>query len=182
MDFGRVLKTLLAEFERRQIRYAIIGGFALGVLGVPRATVDLDFLVHRDDLETLHGMLTGLGYERIVRTENVSHYRHGDVLWGSLDFIHAFRKAALQMLERAKSNPVFGGTQTVKVAEAEDVIGLKVQAMANDPRRRIQELGDIERLMDFYGSRLDWERIQEYFALFEMGKEARELRERFGDA
>jgi hypothetical protein len=47
VDFERVLKALLAEFERHRIRYATIGGFAMGVLGVPRATADLDFLVHR---------------------------------------------------------------------------------------------------------------------------------------
>ena len=102
MDFEHVLTTLLAEFDRLRIRYAAIGGFALGVLGVPRATLDLDFLVHRDDLDKLDTSLTALGYQRFVDTENVSQYRHVDTLWGSVDFVHAFRKFALAMLERAK--------------------------------------------------------------------------------
>lgn len=78
MDFERVLRTLLADFTHQQIRYAAIGGFALGVLGVPRATMDLDFLVQRDDLHKLHRVLTTLGYQRYVQTENVSQYRHVD--------------------------------------------------------------------------------------------------------
>ncbi len=53
VDFERVLKALLAGFDYQQIRYAAIGGFALGVLGIPRATMDLDFLVQRDDLHKL---------------------------------------------------------------------------------------------------------------------------------
>ena len=61
MDFERVLKSLLADFDYQQIRYAAIGGFALGVLGIPRATMDLDFLVQRDDLDKLHIVLTTLG-------------------------------------------------------------------------------------------------------------------------
>jgi hypothetical protein len=103
VDFELVLKRLLAEFDRDQIRYAVIGGFALGVLGIPRQTIDLDFLVHKDDLTKLHARLTRLGYQRVFHTENVSQYRHEDGAWGSLDFIHAFRQISLAMLQRATS-------------------------------------------------------------------------------
>ena len=41
VDFEQVLRTLLTEFERHEIRYAAIGGFAMGVLGAARATMDL---------------------------------------------------------------------------------------------------------------------------------------------
>ena len=181
MDFELVLKTLLAELDRQQIRYAAIGGFALGVLGVARATMDLDFLVHRDDLGKLHQTLTDLGYRRFVHTENVSQYRHPDYRWGSVDFVHAFRKAALGMLERSTSYPLPIAPRSLRVAEPEDIIGLKVQAMANDPGRRSQELADIERLVDFFRERLDWDRIQEYYELFDLGEKGVELRQKYGN-
>ena len=177
-----MLKTVLAEFDHHQIRYAAIGGFALGVLGHVRATMDLDFLIHRDDLDKLHERLTALGYERLIQTQNVSHYRHLDEAWGAVDFVHAFRKSSVAMLARAKNYPVFGGKQTVRTADPEDVIGLKVQAMANDPERKPQELADIEMLMRLYGSKLDWQRIEDFYDIFGIGEEARRLRERFGRA
>jgi len=180
VDFEQVLKVLLTEFHRLQIRYAAIGGFALGVLGVPRATADLDFLVHREDLDELHEALGRLGYVRRVSTENVSHYDHPDASWGGLDFVHAFRKASLGMLERARAVSVFHGTTTVRVAQPEDVIGLKVQAMVNDPGRRSGEVDDIERLMRLYGARLDWTRILAFYELFELGEEGRQMQRRFG--
>ncbi len=182
VNFERVLEALLSEFDRLHIRYAAIGGFALGVLGYPRATIDLDFLVHIDDLSKVHDLLTKLGYQRLVHTENVSQYRHHDAAWGSVDFIHAFRQSSLAMLARAKSYPVFGAKQTVKAAAAEDVIGLKVQAMVNDPDRKRQELADIESLLNLFGLKLDWKRIQEYYDIFGLGEEAKQLRERFGRA
>ena len=182
VNFELVLRALIAEFDRLQIRCAAIGGFALGVLGAPRQTMDLDFLVHRDDLTKLDGALTGLGYRRIVRTENVSQYRHDNEVWGSVDFIHAFRKISLAMLQRAKSYPAFGGAQSVKAVEPEDVIGLKVQAMSNDPARKSQELSDIERLAARYGAKLDWDRVQEFYDLFGLGEEAKKLKDRFGHA
>ena len=173
---------LLADFDRGQIRYAAIGGFALSVFGAARATVDLDFLIHREDLDALHRILTSLGYQRLAQTENVSHYVHPDALWGSLDFVHAFRQPSLRMLDRATSYPIFGGTQHLRVAAPEDVIGLKVQAMVNDPSRRGKELVDIQALVERHGPTLDWQRIQEYFDIFEIGEEAGRLRERFGHA
>lgn len=83
------------------------------------------------------------------------------------------------MLDRAKDYPAFGGKQTLRTAQPEDIIGLKVQAMSNDPERRHQEQYDIERLMGQYGNRLDWDRIQEFFDVFGIGEEAKKLRERF---
>ena len=180
MDFERVLRALLPAFRRKKIRYAVIGGFALGVLGYGRATMDLDFLVHRDDLDGLHAALTALGYKCLLRTENVSHYEHRDPAWGGLDFIHAFRQTSLGMLARAKRYKVFGGRQNLRVADPEDVIGLKVQAMVNDPDRKSQEVADIEMLMRLYGAKLDWERIQDFYDIFGLKGEASRLRKRFG--
>lgn len=177
-----MLRTLITEFSRLKIRCAAIGGFALGVLGVPRQTMDLDFLVHRDDLEKLNGALTALGYSREYFSENVSQYRHPDAAWGSVDFIHAFRTISLAMLDRAKDYPAVGGNQTLRTVQPEDVIGLKVQAMYNDPERKAQDQNDIERLMGRYGRQLDWVRIEEYYDVFDLFEEAKKLRERFDRA
>jgi hypothetical protein len=179
VDFERVLETLLAGFDRQNIRYAAIGGFAMGVLGSPRTTLDLDFLVHRDDIDSLHRSMTALGYERRVHTENVSQYHHADSVWGAVDFVHAFREASLAMLARARAYPVFGGRRSIRVVDPEDVIGLKVQAMTNDPERRSQDAADIERLMDALGPGLDWNRVQDYYDLFGLGDEFGRLRNRF---
>lgn len=182
MDFERVLKTLLEEFERHHIRYAAIGGFALGALGAGRMTRDLDFLVDRDDVSALHDALMKLGYERFNHTENLSQYRHADGQWVGLDFIHAFRAAAHDMIARAKPYPIFRDTASIQVVGPEDVIGLKVQAIANNPERRAQDQADIEQLMALYRHQLDWKRIQAYYDLFELGEEGRRLHQRFGDA
>ena len=177
-----MLKTLLADFSRLKIRCAAIGGFALGVLGVPRQTLDLDFLVHRDDLKKLNDILTALGYSRVFRSENVSQYRHPEAKWGSVDFIHAFRAVSLAMLDRAQGYPALDGRESLKTAQPEDVIGLKVQAMCNDPGRRAQEQSDIERLMARYGPTLDWQRIAEFYDVFGLAEEATNLRTRFDRA
>ena len=39
------LKELIGKFEEHKIEYALCGGLAMAVHGLPRATVDLDFLI-----------------------------------------------------------------------------------------------------------------------------------------
>jgi len=143
--------------------------------------MDLDFLVHRDDLEKLHQLFMRLGYQRDVWRENVSQYSHPIRPLGSIDVLHAFRPYALEMLTRARTIACLD-IGSVHVLEPEDIIGLKVQAIANNPSRRSHEAADIETLMSQYGSQLDWNRIQTYYDLFELGEEARTLRARYGQA
>lgn len=182
MNFEQVLKAILSEFEEKQIRYAVTGGFAVGALGVPRATMDVDFLVHSDDLPVLDASMNRLGYRCGGRTENVSRYIHAEAAWGRIDCLHAFRKYTLAMLARAQQQQIFGGAQRISVLQPEDVIGLKVQAIANDPLRRGQDQVDIEALADRYREHLRWDRVQEYYVLFHMEEEGRRLQEQFGHA
>ena len=180
MDFERVLTTLLSGFEAQRIRYGVIGGFALGLLGVPRATMDLDFLVHRDDLQRLHQLFSSLGYQRDIHLENVSQYYHPERQWGSIDIIHAFRPTALEMLDRVRVTAIPGADLSIRVLQPEDVIGFKVQAMANNPSRRAKEIADIEALAMQHGHQLDWGRVQRYYELFELGHEGKNLRGQHG--
>lgn len=176
-DLESLLGRLLREFGRRKTRYALIGGFALGSHGAPRATRDLDFLVHKDDMPGVHEFLTGAGYRRIHHSENVSQYDMGGP-WGAIDFIHAFRPLALDMLARAVSKDSSLIGLPVKVVRAEDLIGLKVQSLANNPARRHKELADIEALLDARGD-VDWARIREFFVLFGLTDAYAELETRF---
>lgn len=178
MDFERVLDALLDGFERKGIQHALIGGFAMGALGVPRATEDIDFMVHRSDLLKLDELMSGLGYRKFFGTENATQYEHPDAAWGGVDFIHAFREISLGMLGRARMSPIFSGRRSIKVLEPEDVIGLKVQALANNPKRETRELADIEDLLRAHRNQLDWKRLEEYFALFDRSSLLKSLRDR----
>jgi len=171
MNFELVLENLIPEFEKNRIRYALIGGFALGAWGIPRATMDLDFLIHKKDLNKLDEILTKMGYKLRFRSENVSQYKSNKKDLGSLDFLHAFREISLKMLARAEFKDVRRGKLSIKVARPEDIIGLKIQAMANDPRRKLKELADIEAILRLYKRKINWKLIQEYFQLFKLEDE-----------
>ncbi len=56
------LKALVTALNQEQVPYALCGGLAMAVHGLPRATVDIDFLVQPAALETVIRLVNGLGY------------------------------------------------------------------------------------------------------------------------
>jgi hypothetical protein len=180
LNFRLVFERLLGRFHEDNIRYALIGGFALGAQGVFRATMDIDFLVHRDDMPRVHRILCELGYERQYGSENVSMYVSPLKVFGEVDFLHAFRENSLKMLQRAQETIIFDDAITVKVVDVEDLIGLKVQAMANDETRKTRDLADIESLLEARQSSLDWDRVKDYFSLFRFEALFCELKRKYG--
>jgi hypothetical protein len=180
MDFKLVLDRLLTAFRRQDIRYALIGGLALGAWGVARGTVDIDFVIHRDDRDKVDEIMQGLGYECRYSTDNVSQYLSRLRVFGEVDFFYAFRTPSLGMLERAEERKLFGGLISIRVLRLEDLIGFKVQAIVNDESRKSADMADIESLLDLHKTAVDWSLIEDYFNLFGLNDLFKELRGRYG--
>lgn len=56
------LKALVAALNEEQVPYALCGGLAMGVHGFVRATVDIDLLVQRGDMERIVSIASRFGY------------------------------------------------------------------------------------------------------------------------
>jgi hypothetical protein len=183
MDFKLVLDNLLTRFKVHNVRYALIGGFALGAHGVVRATVDIDFLVSRDDDMASVGLIMHeLGYECSHQTENVSQFIAPLKIFGEVYFLHAFREISVGMIKRTEEKMMFNETLAVRILKIEDLIGLKVQAMANDERRKAIDLADIEAVVALHKTSLNWNTVEEYFSLFGFEKLFAELKDRYRHA
>lgn len=179
MNFEITIKNLLNKFKNEDVRYALIGGFALGARGVTRTTVDIDFLVHFDDVTKIDKIMNDLDYECRYKSENVTQYFSLLKVFGSVDFLHAFREISVGMLERAEEISIFKDTITVKVVNVEDLIGLKIQAVANDESRKTADIADIESLLAQHSKLIDWALVEKYFSIFEFHDLFSKLKERY---
>lgn len=63
-DMLREADGIITAFQRAGIRYAVAGGFAVAIHGRIRATKDIDFLCHPDDLDRAIICLSELGYNK----------------------------------------------------------------------------------------------------------------------
>ncbi len=182
MNFAKVITEVVGALEAARIRYATIGGFAMALRGVQRTTVDLDFILMLEDLARADEILRGFGYERAFRSENVSHYISADGDWGRIDILHAFRGPSLGMLRRADLIEIEPGI-SLRVVQIEDIVGLKVQALCNDPSRAEGDWHDIRQLVrtaHAQGATLDWDLLGDYLSLFRMLDRLPELKSLHG--
>lgn len=178
VDFIKVSSTLLKEFGEEKIRYAVIGGFALGFWGVTRATIDMDFLLLLEDADRADAILKKHGYTAIFRTENVSRYQSEFSSLGTIDIIYSFRKISRSMLARSVEVS-FAKDLAIVTLIPEDIIGLKIQAIANDAARTARDKSDIHALLDARlknGGQIDWPLLNEYCSLFDFNDLYEELR------
>jgi hypothetical protein len=155
------IRQALAIFAECSTPPALIGGMALAVYKVVRATQDIDFLVDAADADSLHGALLGLGYRCVHRSEDAANYVRGDE---GIDFLYAHRPASLRLLAEAREHDTVVGR--LRVVSAEGLVGFKLQAFVNNPKRT-QDLEDIRALLRANRKALNMSEVQEYFRLFE---------------
>ena len=158
---GRQLAEAAGALNAIGARFALIGGLALAPYKVIRATQDIDFLVEMERAGDIDAALTKLGYHRLHRGTDAANYARDDE---RLDLLYAGRPISKQLLDGARELDT--GLGKLRVVSAEGIIGFKLQALINDPRRT-QDLEDIRALVRANRDELDMNEVREYFRLFE---------------
>lgn len=163
MDLRSVLLDLHAALDAEGIEHALIGGLALAAHGAGRATGDLDFVADGDRSADVDRLLAARGYQPLHRSDDVGNYVSDDPVLGRVDFLFVRRPKGRAILARSARVEVLG--ILLRVADASDLIGLKVQAYSNDPTRGRQDLADVEKLLR--QAKIDPIRVREYFRMFD---------------
>ncbi len=157
---GTQIQEIVAALGSAGASFALIGGLALAPHKVVRATQDIDLLVDAAMADSVHDALLRLGYECLHRSADAANYLRGDE---RVDFIYAHRPAALRLLRSAK--PLQTDFGPLHVVSVEGLIGLKLQAHVNDPRRA-GDLDDIRSLIAANPKTIDMDEVRGYFRLF----------------
>ena len=155
------IKEALTIFAGCETPPALIGGLALAAHKYVRATQDVDFLVDAVDADRLHEALIQIGYRCIHRSEDAANYVRGDE---GMDFLYARRPAAQKLLAEAPERETEMGR--LHVVSAEGLIGFKLQAFVNNPRRT-RDIEDIRSLLHANRGALNMSEVKQYFVLFE---------------
>ena len=169
MKLDYVLKMLMEKFHATGVEFVLSGGLALSTMEVIRFTKDADFIVHEEDKEKVERIMTEFGYEKQkFSTDEIVSYWSPLKVFGQVDFLLARRKYTRAMMRNADVKPVFGGRLHVNTVRPEDLIGLKVQAISNDPENRyLIDKPDIQRLLNLHRKKMDMELVREYFRVFD---------------
>lgn len=164
------LKHIELRLRDMGVRHALIGGVAMTVHGLVRATKDIDYLMEGEREPDVHALFEALGFETLQRGRDVSSYLLARL---RIDVLYARRPYSRAMLDHAIQATI-DKTELFAV-RPEDIIGLKLQALRNQPTR-VQDRADIVLLLRLHGAAMDAERLNAYARLLGMEVVLDELR------
>ena len=157
MNLKELLISVHDALQTAQIEHALIGAFAMAHYGVQRATGDIDFLIDETDRKKALTALEKLGF-RIFHESDEVFQLEGP---GNVDFLLAKRQLSRKMLEEAQViEPL-----NIKCVSIEGLIGLKIQAYNNNPKRELRDKADILSMIEQH-PKMNWEQIKQYADLF----------------
>lgn len=146
VDFFQELKSLIDAFDENAIEYALCGGVALAIHGVPRATQDIDFLVKPEDVERLRDIVHRCGFVLesfpMDFASGITIQRFTKIIDDKPLMLDALLVGGpLQgAWERRQTAEIEGGH--VRVIARDDLVALKLAA------GRPQDLVDVQRLQE----------------------------------
>lgn len=147
LDLFASLQEVTAALDDAAIEYALVGGLALAVHGVARATTDIDLLVRANDLQRAVDLLKTLGFPFVAlpqqfsdgtRMQRVSRVSQGETL--TVDLLVA--DVDLATAWDSRSHHAIEGGGGLWVLDREALIAMKLRA------GRPQDLVDVQRLQE----------------------------------
>ncbi len=169
MDLVSGINDFVNLLNRDKIVFGLIGGLAVFAYGGERTTFDVDFLVSGDDRKKVQKIADELGLQVFFENEEALQLS-GPV---QIDVLFANRPLSKKMLSRVRFIPAI----PFPVVAAEDLVGLKIQAFANDRSREFRDKGDILTIFQNVKD-LDFKLIKEYSDLFNLWTEINDLKGR----
>lgn len=117
----------------------------------------LIFLVHGDFKDDVNREMLARGFVKRFTSDEVDQW-DGEV---PVDFIYARRDLSKKMLQHAAAFEPLGGTLVINPT---DLIGLKIQASSNNPKRQLQDLADIQKMAEL--NKIDCYQVKAYAEAF----------------
>lgn len=168
MNFHLTLHLILSELQKNHIEYGLVGGLALGILGIDRATTDIDFLVKNMDKDLVRKIMDDLKYESVFQSMNFSLFQSPLKEFGEIDFIHPNSITISEILSQTLNFNIYEDSLPIKVVKPEDLILLKLQAIKLDANRKLIDESDIISLINIYDKEINKDRLIKFAVKLEM--------------
>ncbi len=149
------LFEVIESFEKSKLKYAVVGGYAMALHGLVRATMDVDFVISLKlgDFELAEKALAQVGLQsRLpIRAQDVIKMRQeyiknrNLVAWSFVDYKNPSRQVDLVItkdLKDLKVQKVSVSGKKVSVASLEDLVKMKTES------GRPQDLVDIRNIKE----------------------------------
>lgn len=124
--FAETYRTCVDAADKAGLVFLLIGGHAVNARGYQRTTIDIDFLVPAEDLESWKSMLSDFGFAAVHETEAFAQFDAANQEALRIDLMLVDRSTFAKLL--AGSEAFDYGGRSVRVVGVLHLIALKLHA------------------------------------------------------
>lgn len=150
-----LLYEIVDSFEASKLKYALVGGYALALHGIVRATMDVDFVLtlKQSEFENAEAALAKVGLQsRLpIRAQDIIKMRkeyienRNLIAWSFVDYKNPSRMVDILItkdIKEFKLEKVSVGGRKISVVSLQDLLEMKIEA------GRPQDLIDIQNIKE----------------------------------
>ncbi|MFC2149398.1 nucleotidyl transferase AbiEii/AbiGii toxin family protein [Candidatus Auribacterota bacterium] len=141
-----IFEKISNMFKEAGISPILVGGFAVNYYKYARQTIDIDFLLEREDFKKIEKSLRKLGYKPYNETENFIRFRSDIPYLMDIDFMFVERDTYEMMFRNVEIFRIAG--QEFFVPSLFNLIAMKLHSIKNNREyRQAKDLPDIYNLI-----------------------------------
>lgn len=145
MDYAKAFHLVAGASKKAAVPCVLIGGFAINFYKVTRNTLDIDFLITKEDFTKIKDPLLAAGYAEEFATDVAVRFSNKtDAL--DIDFMIVDDLTREKIIKDGKTAEIVG--EKLIIPSLNHLIALKLHAIKNNRKNRIwKDLPDIIRLI-----------------------------------
>ena len=149
MDYSKVFHLIAKASKKSAVPCVLIGGFAINFYKVTRDTLDVDFLITKEDFAKIKDALLGAGYAEEFATDVAVRFSNKKEAV-DIDFMIVDKATREKIIKDGKEIEVVG--EKLTIPSINHLIALKLHAIKHNQKNRIwKDLPDIIRLVKMNG-------------------------------
>ena len=134
-DYASVFQLISDLIRQERISCVLIGGFAVNFHKVTRTTVDIDFLITKQDFTKISNYLTRAGYKEVAGHEHFAHFQNAGVGFVGVDFMFVDQPTFEKFKQEGQKFKV--GKNEFVVPSLNHLIALKLHSMKFNLKDRL---------------------------------------------
>lgn len=149
MTYSNTFELVSDEMQKRKVSCILIGGFAINFYSVVRQTVDIDFLITKDDFDKILPALHEQGYQVVRQSEVFANLESTDHRLLDLDYMFVDQNVLEKILKDGREVQIAKGKFIIP--SIDHLIALKLHSIKGNPKRELKDLPDIIGLVENNG-------------------------------
>jgi len=143
-DFQHILSVVSRNLADADIDCLLIGGFAVNYYGYTRNTLDVDFMIVADQVDTVRQTMVEAGFSNVSIHENVVFFSSGENK-PRADFLQVSADTMKKLLTNAVEVRIHG--YKLRIPSLKDLLAMKVFSLSQNRHQRMgKDLPDIAYL------------------------------------